>query len=145
MSPTHPVSGAQQPMSEETIQAVTKCFEAAASGDIQTFVACLSPDIVWTSTYPPHLPFSGEARGIEATAQLLMRMSEPFEVLGIERGRAVVQGDTAFFTGLERLRAKATGKLANNHFAIAATVKDGKIASVSVHPDTFAVAEALRP
>lgn len=132
-------------MSQETAQIVAKAFESTVKKDIPTLLSLLAPDCVWSTTYPAHLPFSGEARGPEACLALLGRMGEPFEALSSEVKSLMAQGDQALIFIDEKLRAKATGKVVDNKVVFHVTVKDGKIAHAISMGDTYAVSEALRP
>jgi len=132
-------------MSQDNVQVVLKALENVVKRDMPALKAYLAADCVWSSTYPSHLPFSGEAKGPDAGIALLMRMSEPFEVLGTNVLSIVAQGDSVVLIVEEKLRAKATGKVGDNKLALVLTVRNGQIASALSLSNTFLVAELLRP
>jgi len=130
-------------MNQDTIPIVLKAFEAALKRDFPAFKDSLTPDCVMATTYPTHLPFGGESKGPEAVAEQLRRMSEPFEVLGADMREVLSQGDTVVLIYDEKVRAKATQKSVVNRAVAVTKVRDGKVASIRIFADTYAVVGTL--
>jgi ketosteroid isomerase-like protein len=65
------------------------------------------------------------------------------EVLGFEIRRLVADGDTVVALGLERARARPTGRLFETPFAHVWTISDGRVAAFEDHLDSAALVAAF--
>ncbi|WP_224246129.1 nuclear transport factor 2 family protein [Hyalangium gracile] len=131
-------------MSQETIHLVQKAFELTMKRDMEALRELVTPDYHLWTTYPAHLPFSGEARGPEDSAALMLRLTNAFEILGAEVRGIVTQPDMAVVIVEEKLRSRETGKTTTNNVVSVMTLRDGKLASSRIFADTFAISEVLR-
>ncbi len=123
---------------------VQSIVHAAKMGDFPTASAGMSPNIIWTSNYPAHrLPFGGEVKGPDAVCRMLERMFASAEALSMEVHKVVEQEDTVIVIGVEQLRVRTTGKTFANPLTFVATLSEGKIDTMRLFGDSYAVVEAL--
>jgi ketosteroid isomerase-like protein len=132
-------------MEEENIRIVTGIFEAFGRGDIPAVLAALSEDVEWEITAPPKAPYGGPRRGRAEVGESFQQLAATHEFLDLALQQFVAQGDTVVVLGRERLRARATGKTAENPWAMVFTLRDGQVVRLRTYEDTAAVAAALSP
>jgi ketosteroid isomerase-like protein len=115
---------------------VTSMYEAAKRGDLDTFVAALSPDVVVIE--PAFLPYGGTYRGVEAFLSLFADLAATFHIAGLNVDRIIADGDVVL--GFLRM------PLANQESVLGvieqSTLRDGKVTEMRIFVHDLG---ALRP
>lgn len=114
-------------MTDETRRVVTQMYDAAVSGDMAGFFACIDPEVV--THEPSFLPYGGSYAGIGALMELLSKdVSQHLDITQPKIDRIVADGDRAFT--VIRLRCQATGE--ETLLAEEAVVRNGKVVELRV-------------
>lgn len=131
-------------MIESNLRVVKDVYAAYERGDLEAVLAGFAADIVWTNPYPPQVPLAGEFRGHEGIKRFVSAIKGSSESLVFEPREFIAQGEQVVVLGWERVRVKPTGRIYENAWVHAWTVRSGKAISVRVFGDTAAVSEAFR-
>ena len=133
-------------MSErDNVETVRNLFQAFGRGDVATLLMLLSEDVVWFIPGPPEVaPYAGERRGHAGASQFFQLLGAAVEFEAFEPREFVAQGDRVVALGSERGRVRATGKTFDNPWALAFTVRGGRITEFRAYEDSAAVASAFR-
>ncbi|KFE70342.1 nuclear transport factor 2 family protein [Hyalangium minutum] len=134
----------ESPQQDSPQQVVLKTFEVWMKKDMEAYKKLIAPDYVVTSTYPAHLPISGEGHGPDGAVEYQTRIAAPFELLGAEVKDLIASGDTVVLSAEEKLRVKATGKEVLNRVVAIIKVRDGQLASTRLFGDTYAFHAAFQ-
>ena len=130
---------------QENVQAVQQLYEAFRQRDIPAVLNCFAEEVVLYGPAPAGvLPWGGMYRGREGVGQFFKVLGESLDIQLFEIRDFIAQGDKVIVLGYQRGRAKSTGKPYETHFAIALTLRDGKVAEYRSYNDTTALAAALR-
>lgn len=114
-------------MTDETRRVVTQMYDAAVSGDMAGFFACIDSEVV--THEPSFLPYGGSYAGIGALMELLSKeVSQHLDITQPKIDRIVADGDRAFT--VIRLRCQATGE--ETLLAEEAVVRNGKVVELRV-------------
>lgn len=132
------------PQQDSPQQVVLKTFEVWMKKDMEAYKKLIAPDYVVTSTYPAHLPISGEGHGPDGAVEFQSRIAAPFELLGAEVKDLISSGDTVVLSAEEKLRVKSTGKTVLNRVVAIIKVRDGQLASTRLFGDTYAFHAAFQ-
>lgn len=131
-------------MSDSNLKAVKNVYAAYDRGDLEAVLAELSPEIVWTNPYPPHVPLAGSFEGHAAFRRFVGLIKETTQSQAFEVRDFVAQGDKVVVLGWERVIARSTGRIYENPWAHVWSFRDGKAVSVRVYGDTAAVGAAFQ-
>jgi uncharacterized protein len=129
-------------MSRENVEIMRRMYEAGNAGDMDAFVALLSPDVIWEVR--PELPGLREVyRGRAEVRELL---SELFEV-GESAHTALAQitelsDDRVFTEGVLTGRGKGSGVPVELRYRTVLWVEEGKIARRQVFMERAEALEA---
>lgn len=123
---------------------VQEMFAAFGRGDVAGVLDRLSPEIEWRIAGPSELAYAGTHRGRDGVAQFFARLGEATEFELFEPQEYFARGDRVVVLGRERQRVKATGQTVETEWAMAFTLKGGKISRYHNYVDTHAVAAAHR-
>jgi ketosteroid isomerase-like protein len=132
-------------MSQSSLQAVQFVLEAVVQRDVPKLLAGFTPDIVWWNNHPPYMDSAGEFRGPEAVLRMFNAMVGTFDILESKVHQRIVQDDSVVLVAWERLKARQSGKVFENPWTSVVTVRDGKVASVRLWCDSYAMALASPP
>lgn len=86
--------------------------------------------------------YSGTYEGQTSVANFLEKLNSTVEIEGFEPRDFVAEGDRVLVTGWSRGRVKSTGRMFDNHWVMAFSVRDGKIIKFEEYADTQALAAA---
>ena len=130
-------------MSQENVATVRRLYDAFAAGDVETILALLSPDIVWTEAenfpYADNNPY----RGPEAVLTgVFGRLGTEWQGFGAHPEEFLDAGDSIVVLGRYSGTCVATGNEMNPQMAHVLRVVDGRITSFRQFVDTLAVARA---
>lgn len=133
-------------MSAETYLAIIqKVYADFGKGDIPSVLSALDPEVHWSYYAPSEVPHAGEFHGVQAVIGFFQAVGEKLEILEFGPIDFVASGDLVMVTGAEKVRVKATGKVAYSPWAHAFTFKNNKVIRVREYVDSAAFAAAVRP
>ena len=129
---------------EQNIELVRRGYEAFGRGDITELLTLFDENIVWSSPGPSEVPTAGTRRGKQEVAQFFQAVDSLFEMQRFEPEAFIADGDRVVVLGSETARVKATGKVLEQTWAHAFTVKDEKVVAFQEYIDHSAVVAELR-
>lgn len=125
---------------QESKRVVKDLYAAFGRGNIATVLALLAEDVIWQ--LPGTVPhYSGTYKGLSSVADFFQKLYGSVEIEIFER-EFVAEGDRVLVTGWSRGRVKSTGRMFDNHWVMAFSVRDGKIIKFEEYADTQALATA---
>lgn len=131
---------------QENVQVVLSAYEAFGRGDLAAIMNLLTEDIEWRLPGAPDvLPFAGLRRGHAQVIEFFKIVGETIEFEQFETREFIAQGDKVIVLGRSLDRMKPTGRVAENEWAAAFILREGKIASYQIYEDTAALVAALSP
>ena len=130
-------------MGDANIQVMKDMFERFRAGDGPGFLELLTDDVYWDHRGPDGAPFNRLYEGREAVAGFLEDLGGAEEALMIDDREYFASGDRVVCIGFMRFRAIATNKEWESDFAMAMTVRDGKISRWRILFDMRLEADAI--
>jgi uncharacterized protein len=128
-------------MSSSNIQIVQAAYAAFGRGNIPAFLALLSPEVEWTLPGDGLFPQAGTHRGHGGVTRFLQILAETMDFLAFEPREFFATGDRVVALGWYHLRVKQTQRAYEAHWAMAFTIREGKVTQFREYLDT--AAEAL--
>jgi uncharacterized protein len=129
---------------QENVQIVQQVYADFGRGHIPAVLNALADDVEWFIPGPADIPFAGMRRGREEVAQFFAALDAAIEFEQFGAQDFVVQGNTVVAIGQDRRRARATGQLIVNHWAMVWELRDGKVTRFRAYEDTAAMVAAFR-
>ena len=111
-------------------------YAAFVRGDVPTVLKAMASDVHWSNAGSARIPYAGKRQGVEQVAQFFQTLSEHIAVTHFEPKEYVAQKDRVIALGSWRGQSKATGRSFDSDWAMAWTVKHGKITSFRSYEDT---------
>src|SRR5262245_16246256 len=145
-SRSRPHSGPMETiMSEQqNLDVVRRAYEAFGRGDLDTLVGLMDENVEWRTPGPADLPTAGTRRGRQEVAAFFGLLNQVFEIQRFEPETFLASGDRVVVLGSDPARVTATGKVPDEPWAHAFTVKDGKIVAFQEYLDTAALVTEFR-
>lgn len=131
-------------MSEANVQVVKGIFDRFRAGDGPGFLELLTDDVYWDHRGPEGPPFNRLYEGREAVGGFLEELGGAEEALLIEDREYFTSGDRVVCLGFMRFKAHTTNKEWESDFAMAMTVRDGKVSHWRILFDMGLEAEAIK-
>lgn len=128
---------------QENVQTIQRIYENFGRGDIQAVLNALADDVAWFVPGPAAIPYAGRRRGRQELAQFFGMLGGAVEFEEFEPREFIAQGDTVVALGQDRRRARSTGKMIENKWAMVWKLRDGKVASFHAYEDTADAAAAF--
>ena len=128
---------------QDNTRVVQEAYDAFGRGDLERLLALMADDVEWHQAGPSALPTAGDWHGRERVRRFFAVVAESFEFDQFEPREYIGQGDRVVVLGYYRGRAKATGRHFESHWAMAFTVRNGKIAQFREYVDTAALVAAF--
>ena len=126
---------------QESKQVVKDLYAAFARGDMAALLALLAEDVIWQ--LPGTVPhYSGTYKGLSSVADFFQKFNGSVEIEIFEPREFVAEGDRVLVTGWSCGRVKSTGRMFDNSWVMAFSVRDGKIIKFEEYADTQALATA---
>jgi ketosteroid isomerase-like protein len=126
---------------QESKQVVKDLYAAFGRGDITSVLALIAEDVVWR--LPGTVPdYSGTYEGQTSVVNFFEKLSSTVEIEGFEPRDYVAESDRVLVAGWSRGRVKSTGRMFDNRWVMAFSVRDGKIIKFEEYADTQALAAA---
>jgi ketosteroid isomerase-like protein len=95
----------------------------------------LTDDVVWYDPGPPEEPHAGRYGGPEEVGSFFGSVAETLDIEELAPTELVAQGDRVVMLGSVRARVKHTGRSYDNEWAMAWTLRDGKVAGWQIYED----------
>lgn len=130
-------------MSEQgNVQIIQNAYAAFNRGDIETILDTLTEDVEWIA--PAVEPVAGTYHGPKEVARFFQQVNEISEFSSFEPNEYVAQGDRVVALGHYKATVRNTGRVYDCDWAMAFTVRDGKISKFQEYTDTAALVAALQ-
>jgi uncharacterized protein len=142
-----PEQSTEVTMSEQdNVQVVRDLYAAFGRGDIPAILDALSDDAqLHHAGLPDSVPWGSRTHaGRDQWAEFFGDLDATLEAELFEPHEYFAQADRVVALGHYRFRAKATGKTFESPWAMAWTIRDGKVADCRVFEDTETQADAIR-
>ena len=118
-------------------------YAAFGQGEIPAVLSMLDPNVEWIVTGPPDTSYAGTRRGTAQVIEFFTILGKTIDILQFEPREFIAQGDAVVVIGQERMRIKATGRVAENPWVMVFTLREGRIARFREFDDTASVAAAF--
>jgi ketosteroid isomerase-like protein len=125
------------------IETVRRSYADFGRGDIPALLAALDPDVEWIDAGPDAIAYAGTRRGLAPVREFFATRAASGEVRIFEPREFLAQGDRVVVLGGWTGRVKATGRGYASEWAMAWTVKNGRVTAFRSYEDTHAVAMAF--
>ena len=129
---------------QNNVQTVQQIYAAFGRGDIPAVLAALSDEIEWQVTGPREVSYAGARRGKPQVIEFFTVLAQTVDVERFEPQEFIAQDYTVAVIGVERLKIKATGRVAENRWVMVFTLREGRVVRFREYDDTAAVAAAFR-
>ncbi|HEX3372190.1 MAG TPA: nuclear transport factor 2 family protein, partial [Candidatus Acidoferrales bacterium] len=96
----------------ENLQIVKDGYAAFGRGDVPGLIALMAEDVVWEIP-GEGLPLAGTYRGQEGVASFFQKLGGLTEILDFQAREFLAEGDRVLVVGWERVKVKATGRVAD--------------------------------
>ena len=130
-------------MSNANIQVLKNMLQCFRAGDSPGFLELLTDDVYWDHRGPEGPSFNQLYEGRDAVARFLADPSGAEEALVVEDREYFSSGDRVVCLGFMRFRAIATNDEWESDFAMAVTVRDGKLSHWRIFFDMGIEAKAI--
>jgi uncharacterized protein len=133
-------------MSEKDgIAVVKQAYAAFQRGDIAGILALLHPEVEWEGVKgaPPSVPFAGVRKGIAGVEEFFALVVREEEFTSFEPREFFASGDRVVALGSYSARVRRTGKSFSGEWAMAFTLRDGKVVRFTEYADTYGIAAAF--
>lgn len=127
----------------ENVAVVQKLYADFGEGNVAGVLDALTEDIVWVEPEAGKSPLAGVARGREEVAEFFRILDAVAETKAFEPREYVAQGDKVIALGRYRFRVRASGKHWEAEWAMAFTLRNGRISHFQFYGDTAAEAAAF--
>lgn len=125
------------------IETIRRLYAAFGRGDIPAILAALDPDVERINAGPDAIAYAGTRHGVAAVRAFFEALAASIEVRSFEPREFLAQGERVVALGRWAGQVKATGREYTSEWAMAWTVKDGRVTAFRSYEDTHAVAAAF--
>ncbi len=129
---------------QKNVEIVRRGYEAFGRGDIDTLLSLFDEGIEWTTPGPSDLPTAGRRQGLQQVRDFFRALNEVFDIQRFEPKTFIAQGDIVMVLGEDTAKVKATGKVLEEAWAHAFTIRAGKVVGFQEYLDMSAVVAELR-
>lgn len=128
----------------DNVETVRAAYAAWRRGDLATVLDALTEDVEWIQPGPREsIPYAGVWRGRAEMSRYFAVLSDTVEFTEYELEQFIAQNDQVVVTGRSSVRAKATGRAFDDHFAHWFEFRGEKVARMRYYADTAAAVAAL--
>lgn len=128
---------------QANIDTVQQIYADFGQGRIPAILERVGPDVEWVNAGPLAVPYARKRRGLDEVSEFFSTLAATVDVQLFEPKEFFAAGDRVVVLGTWSGRAKATGKPFASDWAMAWTVKGGKVTSFRSYEDTHTVAAAF--
>jgi uncharacterized protein len=121
---------------QENLQLVQELYGAFGRGDVPAILGKLTDDVVWYDPGPPEVPHAGRYGGPREVGSFFGRLTETLDIEDFAPAEFLAQADRVVVLGSIRARVKDTNRAYDNEWAMAWTLRDGKVAGWQIDEDT---------
>lgn len=118
-------------------------YQALFQQDVPGAIAHMSEDVEISLPGPPEIPFAGTWVGHDGAARFFSAIGTNVDLAGMETSEVVAEGEQVVVLGTEQASARPTGRSWKTDFAMAWTVRDGKVTRLREYHETAAIAAAF--
>jgi uncharacterized protein len=130
---------------QQNLQTVREMYEAFGRGDVGTILSRVTEDTVWCLDGSPRIPWAGTYHGRDAVAGFFATYDRSVEIEQFEPLEYIAQGDKVVVLGHERVTVRTTGRPVQHLWAMAFTLRDGKVVRFQNYSDTERLRAAFEP
>ena len=128
---------------QDNLRLVQEGYGDFARGDVPTLLGKFAEDIEWVVPGSKINPLAGTYKGRNGVGEFFRLLSERLELTAFEPRQFIAQGDTVVVLGRETGRVRSTGRTFQSEWAMAFTLRDGKIARYQEYYDTASLDAAF--
>ena len=130
---------------KDNIAVVQQAYAAFGRGDIAGVLALVAEDVEWEGVkgVPSSVPFAGLKRGKAAVAEFFASVGREEEFSRFEPREFFAGGDRVVALGYYEARVRRTGKSFAGEWAMAFTVREGRIVRFTEYADSYGIAAAF--
>lgn len=125
------------------IEMVQRLYADFVRGDIPSILAALDPAVEWINAGSAIIAYAGTRHGSAQVQEFFVALDASVEVRTFEPREYLAQGDRIVAFGRWTGRAKATGREYASDWAMAWTIKNGRVTAFRSYEDTEAMAAAF--
>ncbi|MDG4551585.1 MAG: nuclear transport factor 2 family protein [Candidatus Contendobacter sp.] len=125
------------------IEMVQRLYADFTRGDIPTILAALDPEVEWSNAGSGNIAYAGMRHGLAQVQEFFATLGASVEIRTFEPREYIAQGDRVAAFGRWTGRVKATGREYASDWAMAWTIRNGRVTAFRSHEDTQAVAAAF--
>ena len=129
---------------QKNIEIIKRGYDAFGRGDIDGLLSIFDQNIEWETPGPSELATAGKRRGHQQVREFFKAVDDVFEIQRFEPKSFVAQGDQVVVLGEDTARVKATGKVIEEAWAHAFTVKGDKVVRFQEYLDTSSTVAELK-
>lgn len=129
---------------KSNLEIMKEAYDAFGRGDIEAVMSVEAPDTELEIAGPTSIPWAGSYRGHDGARTYFAAIGAEADFEVFDPHTFVAQGDQVVVLGFERVRARSTGRVYEDHWVHAFTLADGKIIRFREYCDTATVAAAFR-
>ncbi len=121
---------------QDNLRIVQEGYADFARGDVQTLLGRFAEDIEWLIPGSKGNPLAGIYEGRNRVGEFFKLLSDLTEISTFEPREFIAQGDKVVALGRETGRVKSTGRTFQSDWAMAFTLRNGKIVKFQEYTDT---------
>jgi hypothetical protein len=125
------------------IETVQRLYADFVRGDIPALLAVLDPAVEWINAGPDAIVYAGTRHGLAQVREFFTTLDASIEVQTFEPREFIAQGDRVVALGRWTGRVKTTGREYASDWAMAWTIKNGRVTAFRSYEDTHAMAAAF--
>lgn len=129
---------------QENTRVVQQIYEAFEREDVEALLRLVADDAEWVDPGPAGTPTAGTWKGHDQIRRWFAAAQESYEFQQFEPRQYVAQGDYVVVLGYYRGTARTTGRPFESDWAMAFTLRDGKITRYQEYTDTEVLGTAFR-
>jgi len=129
---------------QTNVELVQQVYAAIGRGDIPRVLDAMAEDVKIYVPGPPEIPFAGTFQGHTGVATFFEALVTNAEIHEFEPQQFVAADETVVVLGRERLTARTTGHTWETDWAMAWTVRNGKVSLLREYHQTDAIAGAFQ-
>ncbi|MGH7494720.1 MAG: nuclear transport factor 2 family protein [bacterium] len=130
---------------QENIQKVQQIYAAFGKGDLPGLLDGLADNVDWQVLGPSIIPQSGPHRGRKEVEKFFAKVAESYDIQKFELREFIAQDDKVVVLGYYAGVVKKTGKNYEAEWAMAFTLREGKVVKFREYANTAALVAALTP
>lgn len=129
---------------DANVQIVRSVYERFQAGDIRGFIDLCDTDVDWNVPEIEDSPFSGYWYGRDSVSDFFEMLAGAQDITHFEAREYIAQGDKVVVIGRLTATVRATGRHFSTEWVTIFTLRNAKLASLSVFFDTAAALRAFQ-